>query len=277
LTLTHNAENSAIAEVKLNCPLVFAVNSLLQSALHVNETLIIMPTYNERENLPRMAQKLLSLPVTVDLLVVDDNSPDGTGKIADELSAKHSEIHVLHRVGKNGLGRAYIAGFKWALERGYEFIFEMDGDFSHNPDDIPAFLEAAQNADLVLGSRYVGGIRVINWPLGRLMLSRFAGKYVMLVTGMPFTDPTGGYKCFRRRALQAINLEAVRSNGYSFQIEMTHKIWRQGFKIVEVPIIFTERTQGHSKMAGGIVNEAFWMVWWLWLQNGLRRRPKKQI
>jgi dolichol-phosphate mannosyltransferase len=274
LTLTHNAENSAIAEVKLNCPLVFAVNSLLQSALHVNETLIIMPTYNERENLPRMAQKLLSLPVTVDLLVVDDNSPDGTGKIADELSAKHSEIHVLHRVGKNGLGRAYIAGFKWALERGYEFVFEMDGDFSHNPDDIPAFLEAAQNADLVLGSRYVGGIRVINWPLGRLMLSRFAGKYVMLVTGMPFTDPTGGYKCFRRRALQAINLEAVRSNGYSFQIEMTHKIWRQGFKIVEVPIIFTERTQGHSKMAGGIVNEAFWMVWWLWLQNGLRRSPR---
>jgi dolichol-phosphate mannosyltransferase len=243
----------------------------------MNSTLIIMPTYNERENLPRIAEKLLSLPVTVDLLVVDDNSPDGTGKIADELSAKHSEIHVLHRVGKNGLGRAYIAGFKWALERGYEFIFEMDGDFSHNPDDIPAFLEAAQNADLVLGSRYVGGIRVINWPLGRLMLSRFAGKYVMLVTGMPFTDPTGGYKCFRRRALQAINLEAVRSNGYSFQIEMTHKIWRQGFKIVEVPIIFTERTQGHSKMAGGIVNEAFWMVWWLWLQNGLRRRPKKQI
>ncbi|MGA2030138.1 MAG: polyprenol monophosphomannose synthase [Verrucomicrobiota bacterium] len=240
----------------------------------MNSTLIIMPTYNERENLPRMAQKLLSLPVTVDLLVVDDNSPDGTGKIADELSAKHSEIHVLHRVEKNGLGRAYIAGFKWALERGYEFIFEMDGDFSHNPDDIPAFLEAAQNADLVLGSRYVGGIRVINWPLGRLMLSRFAGKYVMLVTGMPFTDPTGGYKCFSRRALQAINLEAVRSNGYSFQIEMTHKIWRQGFKIVEVPIIFTERTQGHSKMAGGIVNEAFWMVWWLWLQNGLRRSPR---
>jgi dolichol-phosphate mannosyltransferase len=240
----------------------------------MNKTLIIVPTYNERENLPRMAQRLLSLPVAVDLLVVDDNSPDGTGKIADELAAKHPQIHILHRAEKNGLGRAYIAGFKWALEHGYEFIFEMDGDFSHNPDDIPAFLEAARNADLVLGSRYVGGIRVINWPLGRLMLSRFAGKYVKLVTGMPFSDPTGGYKCFRRRALQALNLDEVRSNGYSFQIELTNKLWRQGFKIIEVPIIFTERTQGHSKMAGGIVNEAFWLVWRLWLQNGLRRSPR---
>jgi dolichol-phosphate mannosyltransferase len=242
----------------------------------VNETLIIVPTYNERENLPSMAQKLLSLPVPVDLLVVDDNSPDGTGKIADELAAKHPQIHVLHRTEKNGLGRAYIAGFKWALEHGYEFIFEMDGDFSHNPDDVPVFLEAAnsQNADLVLGSRYIGGIRVINWPLGRLMLSRCAGKYVKAVTGMPFTDPTGGYKCFRRRALQAINLDAVRSNGYSFQIEMTHKLWRQGMKVVEVPIIFTERVHGQSKITGAIIREAFPMVWRLWLQNGLRRSPR---
>jgi dolichol-phosphate mannosyltransferase len=240
----------------------------------MNQTLIIVPTFNERDNLPRMTAKLSSLPVGVDVLVVDDNSPDGTGKIADKLAAKSPQVHVLHRAGKEGLGRAYIAGFKWALERGYEFIFEMDCDFSHNPDDIPAFLEAARDADLVLGSRYVGGIRVINWPLGRLMLSRFAGKYVALVTGMPFSDPTGGYKCFRRRALQALNLDEVRSNGYSFQIELTHKLWRQGFKIVEVPIIFTERTQGHSKMAGGIVNEAFWLVWRLWLQNGLRRSPR---
>ncbi|MGH7950844.1 MAG: polyprenol monophosphomannose synthase [Limisphaerales bacterium] len=240
----------------------------------MNQTLIIVPTYNERENLPRMAQKLLSLPVAVDLLVVDDNSPDGTGKIADELAAKNPQIHVLHRAEKNGLGRAYIAGFKWALGHSYEFIFEMDGDFSHNPDDVPAFLEAAQNADLVLGSRYAGGIRVINWPLTRLMLSRAAGKYVAAVTGMPFTDPTGGYKCFRRRALQAIALDRVRSNGYSFQIEMTHKLWRQGFKIVEVPITFTDRLRGESKMAGGIVTEAFWMVWRLWLQNGLRRWPR---
>ena len=240
----------------------------------MNPTLIIVPTYNERENLSRLAQRLLALPMRVDLLVVDDGSPDGTGKLADELAGKHPEIHVLHRAEKNGLGRAYIAGFKWALERGYEFIFEMDCDFSHDPDDVPAFLEAAKNADLVLGSRYVGGIRVINWPLKRLMLSRGAGKYVKLVTGMPFTDPTGGYKCFRRRALQAINLDGVRSNGYSFQIEMTHKLWRQGFKIVEVPIIFTERAEGRSKMAGHIVSEAFWMVWHLLLQNGLRRSPR---
>jgi dolichol-phosphate mannosyltransferase len=276
LTLAHNAENSVVAKVNLNCPLVFAVNSLLQSALRVNDTLIIVPTYNERENLPRIAQKLLSLPIAVDLLVVDDNSPDGTGKIADELAAQHPQIHVLHRTEKNGLGRAYIAGFKWALEKNYEFIFEMDCDFSHDPDEIVNFLEAAknQNADVVLGSRYTGGVRVLNWPLKRLLLSRCAGVYVWLVTGMPLTDPTGGYKCFRRRALQSLNLEAVRSNGYSFQIELTHKLWRTGFKIVEVPIIFTDRTRGQSKMAGGIVNEAFWLVWRLWLQNGLRRSPR---
>jgi dolichol-phosphate mannosyltransferase len=244
----------------------------------VNETLIIVPTYNERENLPRMAQKLLSLPVAVDLLVVDDNSPDGTGKIADELAAKHPQIHVLHRTEKNGLGRAYIAGFKWALEKNYEFIFEMDCDFSHDPEAILNFLDAAknQNADLVLGSRYCGGVRVLNWPLKRLMLSRCAGIYVWLITGMPFTDPTGGYKCFRRRALQAINLDDVRSNGYSFQIEMTHRLWRDGFKVMEVPIVFTERVEGASKLSRSIVIEAFWMVWWLWLKNGMRRWPRKR-
>lgn len=244
----------------------------------MEKTLVIVPTYNERENLPRMIEHLLSLPARVEILVVDDNSPDGTGKIADDLAAKHPQVHVRHRTEKNGLGRAYIAGFKWALEHDYEFIFEMDCDFSHDPDDIPAFLEAArkENADLVLGSRYVDGIRVMNWPLGRLMLSRFAGKYVKVVTGMPFTDPTGGYKCFRRRALQAIELDKIRCVGYGFQIELTNKLWRQGFKIVEVPIIFTERTHGQSKMAGGIINEAFWLVWRLWLQNGLRRSPQKK-
>jgi dolichol-phosphate mannosyltransferase len=244
----------------------------------MNPTLIILPTVNERENLPRLAQKLLSLPGGVDVLVVDGNSSDGTGKIADELAAKHPEIHVLHEQKKNGLGRAYIAGFKWALEQGYEFIFEMDCDFSHNPDDIPMFLEAAKNqdADLVLGSRYSGGVRVVNWPLKRLMLSRSAGIYVRIVTGMLFTDPTGGYKCFRRRALQAINLDEVQSNGYSFQIELTHKLWRQGYKIVEVPIIFTDRAEGHSKMSGHIFWEALWMVWKLWFQNGLRRWPRKR-
>ncbi|HEY1662758.1 MAG TPA: polyprenol monophosphomannose synthase [Verrucomicrobiae bacterium] len=242
----------------------------------MNDTLIIVPTYDERENLPRIAQKLLSLPVKVDLLVVDDNSPDGTGQIADELAAKHPEIHVLHRSEKNGLGRAYIAGFQWALEKGYEFIFEMDCDFSHDPAEIPNFLLAAksQDADLVLGSRYSGGVRVINWPLKRLMLSRSAGIYVSVITGMPFSDPTGGYKCFRRRALQSIKLDDVRSNGYSFQIEMTHRLWRTGFKIVEVPIIFTDRVEGQSKISRHIVREALIMVWRLWFQNGLRRSPR---
>ena len=241
----------------------------------MEKTLIVMPTYNERENLPRMAQRLLALPVPVDMLVVDDNSPDGTGKLADELAAKHPNIHVLHRQAKSGLGRAYLAGFKWALEHGYEFVFEMDGDFSHNPDDVPIMLAAAQNADLVLGSRYLGGIRIINWPLSRLMLSKGAALYVQIITGMPFTDPTGGYKCFRRRALLALNLENVGSNGYSFQIELTHKLWRQGMSIIEVPIIFTERAQGHSKMAGHIIREAVLMVWRLWFQNGCRRKPRK--
>ena len=241
----------------------------------MNSTLIIVPTVNERENLPRVAQKLLSLPVPVDLLVVDGNSSDDTGKIADELAAKHPQIHVLHEQKKNGLGRAYIAGFKWALERGYEFIFEMDCDFSHDPDEIPNFLKAAQGADLVLGSRYTGGVRVLNWPLKRLLLSRCAGIYVWLITGMPLTDPTGGYKCFRRRALQAIKLDAVKSDGYSFQIEMTHWLWREGFTVAEVPIIFTERIEGASKITRGIIIEAFWMVWWLWLQNGCRRWPRK--
>lgn len=235
---------------------------------------MIVPTYNERENLPLLAQRLLALPVSVDLLVVDDNSPDGTGKLADELALQYPSIHVLHRSEKNGLGRAYIAGFKWALARDYEFVFEMDGDFSHDPDDVPAFLQAAENADLVLGSRYVNGIRVINWPLRRLMLSVNAGKYVRIVTGMPFSDPTGGYKCFRRRALESLKLDEVQSNGYSFQIELTHKIWRQGMRVVEVPIIFTDRFQGLSKMSRDIVREAFWMVWKLWFQNGMRRRPQ---
>ncbi len=243
----------------------------------MNETVIIVPTYNERENLPRMVEKLLSLPVRVDVLVVDDNSPDGTGKIADELAAKHPQIHVLHRTNKEGLGRAYIAGFKWALAKKYEFVFEMDCDFSHDPKEIPAFLKAAEKADLVLGSRYSGGVRVVNWPLKRLVLSRSAGIYVWLVTGMPFSDPTGGYKCFRRRALEFIQLDEVRANGYSFQIEMTNRLWRDGFRVEEVPITFTDRTAGQSKMAGGIINEAFWLVWRLWVQNGFRRWPRRKM
>jgi dolichol-phosphate mannosyltransferase len=239
--------------------------------------LVIVPTYNERENLPALVERVLAQPVSFSVLVVDDNSPDGTGRLADEIAAGEPGVHVLHRSEKNGLGRAYCDGFKWALGRDYEFIFEMDGDFSHNPDDLPKFLAAAQEADLVLGSRYAHGIRVVNWPLRRLMLSLGAAKYVRLITGMPFSDPTGGFKCFRRRALLSVNLEAVRSNGYSFQIEMTHKIWRQGMKVAEVPIIFTDRFLGTSKMSRRIVFEALGMVWRLWLQNGLRRSPRPAL
>jgi dolichol-phosphate mannosyltransferase len=254
----------------------FYRNYFRQSARRMNQTLIIVPTFNERENLPLMAAKLLALPVGVDVLVVDDNSPDGTGKLADELAAQHPQIHVLHRSEKNGLGRAYIAGFQWALARHYEFIFEMDCDFSHDPAEVPNFLKAVEKNDLVLGSRYTGGVRVLNWPLKRLLLSRCAGIYVWLITGMPITDPTGGYKCFRRRALQAVELDAVKSNGYSFQIEMTHRLWRNGFKVDEVPITFADRVQGTSKLSRHIVVEAFWMVWWLLLQNGLRRWPRRR-
>lgn len=239
------------------------------------DTLVIVPTYNERENLPTLVERLLKLPVSVDLLIVDDNSPDGTGELADSFSLTHPEIHVLHRSQKQGLGRAYCAGFAWALEKGFDFIFEMDGDLSHNPDDIPAFLKAAQNADLVLGSRYCNGIRVINWPLNRLMLSLCAAKYVQMITGMPFSDPTGGFKCFRRQTLQSIDLGSVDSNGYSFQIEMTHKIWRQGLRIAEVPIIFTDRFHGTSKMSPKIVREALRITWRLLFQNRMRRSPRK--
>lgn len=238
------------------------------------ETLVVVPTYNERENLPRLVERVSALPVPLDVLIVDDNSPDGTGQLADQVAAQRSQFHVLHRPGKQGLGRAYCAGFEWALARGYEFVFEMDGDLSHNPDDIPRFLEAAANADLVLGSRYAHGIRVINWPLGRLLLSLGAAKYVRTITGMPLSDPTGGFKCFRRRALQAIDLQNVHSNGYSFQIELTHKIWRQGMRIAEVPIVFTDRFHGTSKMSSDIVREALGMVWRLWAQNGFRRSPR---
>jgi dolichol-phosphate mannosyltransferase len=242
----------------------------------MSKALVVVPTYNERENLPPIVQRLLALPVPVDVLVVDDNSPDGTGRLADELAAKHPQVHVLHREQKNGLGRAYIAGFKWALARGYDFVLEMDADFSHDPDDVPRLIQAASSADCAVGSRYIGGIRIINWPLPRLMLSKCAAIYVLYITGMPIADPTGGFKCFTRSALERLNLDEIESNGYSFQIELNHRLWRQGCKLVEVPIIFTERAQGHSKMSKRIVREALIMVWKLWFQNGLRRRPRPQ-
>ena len=238
----------------------------------MNDILAVIPTYNERESIQDIARAVFREHEALDILFVDDNSPDGTGQLADAMAAKDARVHVLHRSGKQGLGRAYIAGFKWALERQYNFIFEMDADFSHNPADIPRLLLASQKADLVLGSRYVGGVRVINWPLNRLILSRGAGVYVQCITGMPFTDPTGGFKCYRRAVLEDIDLDAVRSNGYSFQIEMTHKTWQKGFHIQEVPITFEERRSGQSKMNSAIIREALWMVWKLWFQAGLRRR-----
>ncbi|MGB9601397.1 MAG: polyprenol monophosphomannose synthase [Verrucomicrobiia bacterium] len=240
------------------------------------KALVIIPTYNERENIESLVKTILALPVEVDVLIVDDNSPDGTGEIAERLAKESPRVNVLHRTEKNGLGRAYCAGFAWALERDYEYIMEMDGDFSHNPADIPAFLKAAKDADLVIGSRYCNGIRVINWPLKRLMLSMGAAKYVQLITGMPITDPTGGFKCFRRHTLEKINLKEIKSNGYSFQIELSHIVWRSGMKIVEVPIIFTDRFQGKSKMSKKIVWEAIWMVWRLLVQNKFRRKPRPQ-
>ena len=194
----------------------------------MSDTLIIIPTYNERQNVRPIARAVLEASPDVNILFVDDNSPDGTAEIIDQLVAADERICAIHRKEKDGLGRAYIAGFKWALERNYELIFEMDADFSHNPNDIPAMRAAAESAGLVLGSRYIGGIRVINWPLHRLVLSRGAGMYVKLVTGLPFSDPTGGFKCFHRCVLETIHLDEITSNGYSFQVEMTHTAWRIG-------------------------------------------------
>jgi dolichol-phosphate mannosyltransferase len=222
-----------------------------------------MPTYNERETLPVIVPKVLAKDPGIHVLVVDDNSPDGTGDQADRMAAEQPRIHVLHRSGKLGLGTAYIAGFKWALERDYDYVFEMDSDFSHSPDHIPEFLQAAQEYDLVLGSRYLRGVTVINWPMSRLLLSFFANRYSRLITGLPFTDTTGGFKCYRRAVLEGIALDAIRSEGYSFQIETTFRAWRKGFKIGEIKIVFSDRTEGTSKMSGRIVREAIWRVWLL--------------
>ncbi len=239
----------------------------------MKKALVIIPTYNESENVSPISEAVFAAAPDVEILFVDDNSPDGTGRLIDTLVQNEARIHVLHRQTKDGLGRAYLAGFKWALSHDYEFIMEMDADFSHDPKAIPQFLEAACDADLVLGSRYVGGIRILNWPLSRLMLSRGAGVYVKLITGMPFTDPTGGFKCFRRRVFEAIDLDHIDSNGYSFQVEMTHRAWMKGFKIIETPIVFEERRSGESKMSQRIVFEALGEVWRLFFSAHCRRRP----
>jgi dolichol-phosphate mannosyltransferase len=234
-------------------------------------TLVVMPTYNELENLPVIVPRVLSQRHGIDVLIVDDNSPDGTGEMADQMASEDERIHVLHREGKLGLGTAYIAGFKWALEHDYEYIFEMDSDFSHNPDHIPEFLDAAQDYDLVLGSRYLRGVTVINWPMSRLLLSYFANKYARIVTGLPFSDTTGGFKCYHRKVLEGIDLDRITSEGYSFQIETSFRAWRKKFKIGEITIVFSDRTEGSSKMSGKIIREAVWKVWWLRLMRIFRR------
>lgn len=234
--------------------------------------LVIIPTYNEAQNLPEILPQVLAQNPRIEVLVVDDGSPDGTGELADDYASREPRVHVLHREGKQGLGTAYRAGFRWALERSYEYVFEMDSDFSHDPRHLPEFLKAAGSADLVLGSRYLHGkVTVVNWPMSRLLLSYGANIYARIVTGLKICDATGGYKCFRRRVLEAIDLDAVRSNGYSFQIEMSFRAHRKGFRIAEIPIVFTDRTEGQSKMSGAIIREAVWMVWRLRLQALLRR------
>jgi len=229
--------------------------------------LIIFPTYNERENIEKIVHAVLPLDPRIHVLVVDDGSPDGTGDIADRLAASESKVNVMHREKKEGLGRAYLAGFRWAIEREYDYIFEMDADFSHGPEYIKDFLREIREYDLVLGSRYICGVNVINWPMSRLLLSYFANVYTRIVTGMPLRDATGGFKCFRRKVLEAIDLEAVQSSGYSFQIEMSMRAWKKGFRIKEIPITFVDRTAGESKMSKKIMREAIWMVWLLRLKS----------
>ena len=223
--------------------------------------LVVIPTYDEAGNLAPLVEQVLAQDARLEILVVEDHSPDGTGQLAEALAQKEPRLHVLHREAKLGLGTAYITGFKWALERGYEYVFEMDADFSHDPAYLKDFLKAIADADLVLGSRYVGGkVAVVNWPMGRLVLSYCANIYARWITGLRIWDLTGGFKCFRRRVLEAIDLSQVRSNGYAFQIEMSVRAWRKGFTPKEIPIVFVDRTEGQSKMNRSIVREAVWMV-----------------
>lgn len=242
------------------------------------EKLVIFPTYNEKENIERMVRKVLSLPGGFHILVVDDNSPDGTGEIVKGLIAEFpNKLFLQSRPGKLGLGTAYILGFKWALENDYQFIFEMDADFSHNPDDLIKLYEACvlEGYDLAIGSRYIRGVNVVNWPMGRVLLSYFASTYVRKITGMSIRDTTAGFKCFRRKVLEAINLDKIQFSGYAFQIEMKFLAWKLGFKIKEVSIIFMDRMEGQSKMSSGIVKEAMLGVIKLRLQSLFKKyRPK---
>ena len=233
--------------------------------------LIIIPTYNERDNIQKLIPLLMELNLSLSILVVDDNSPDGTGKLVNDMSEQNDRIQVLHRPSKLGLGSAYIAGFKHAIQQDVDCIFEMDADFSHDPNMIPEFLEKLETCDVVIGSRYISGINVVNWPMSRLLLSYFANFYTRIVTGMSIQDATGGFKCFKREVLEQIDLDHVRSDGYAFQIEMNFRCWQKGFRICEIPIIFVDRHSGTSKMSRRIIYEAIWIVWWLRLKRLFRR------
>ncbi|HED37292.1 MAG TPA: polyprenol monophosphomannose synthase [Ignavibacteria bacterium] len=226
------------------------------------KSIIIIPTFDELENIKRIVPDILHRYKNgIDILVVDDNSPDGTASFVEELSKTEQRIKLIKRKKKMGLGTAYIAGFKYALANGYSYIFEMDADYSHNPEEIKNFLTAIKHCDLVLGSRYKTGVNVVNWPIKRLLLSYFANGYTRYITGMPICDATGGFKCFRREVLEAIDLDKISSNGYAFQIEMTFKAWKKGYKVTEIPIIFYDRVKGTSKMSKKIVHEAVFIVW----------------
>lgn len=235
----------------------------------LDRILVIIPTYNERENIERLLPRLISIHQAIEILVVDDASPDGTGDLVAQLAGQEPRFHLLRRTQKLGLGSAYVEGFRFALSRSYSYIFEMDADFSHDPYDIPRFLEAIEKADLVLGSRYINGITVVNWPLSRLLLSYAGNLYVRLITGIPIRDTTGGFKCFRRHVLEALDLNHVSSEGYSFQIEINFKVWKKGFRILEIPILFRDRTCGKSKMSFKINREAIWTVWKLKVESYL--------
>lgn len=231
------------------------------------KTLVVTPTYNEAENITKLIESVLSQGSEIEMLVIDDNSPDGTATIIKQLMETNPRLHLIERPGKMGLGTAYVEGFKYALKHSFEFIIEMDADFSHDPNEIPNLLKKAENYDLVLGSRYVDGIRILNWPIGRLILSYGASLYTRIITGLPIKDTTGGFKCFRRKVLESIDLNKIKSNGYAFQIEMNFKAWKKGFRIVEHPIIFADRTHGSSKMSKKIVIEAIFLVWKLKFQS----------
>jgi len=231
------------------------------------KSIVIIPTYNELENISHLVPELLETYSDLDILVVDDNSPDGTGRYITEMSRTNPRVHLLSRSQKMGLGTAYVEGFRFMLANGYELAFQMDADYSHDPKEIINFWTAIQDSDLVIGSRYSTGVNVINWPMSRLLLSYFANKYTKFVTGLPVADSTGGFKCFRRKVLESIDLNSIKSNGYSFQIEMNYKAWKAGYKIKEIPIIFVDRTKGKSKMSKKIVREAVLMVWKLRMRS----------